>query len=63
MLLLVLSMLVTTVLGVAVVGYVAVSAHRGGQGLLTARGVRVARSVRRRLATLGTTTHTRARTH
>jgi hypothetical protein len=59
MLFLVMAMLVTTVLGVVVVGYVAVTAHRGGQGLLSARGEAVALTLRRRFATLGT----RARTH
>ncbi|GAB3058183.1 hypothetical protein ACWEOW_07465 [Monashia sp. NPDC004114] len=59
MLLLVLAMLTATVLGVAVVGYVAVPAHRGGRGLLTQRGLDVALSVRRRFAKVGT----RARTH
>jgi hypothetical protein len=53
-------MLVVTVLGVAVVGVVAVPAHRGGRDLLTAKGEGVARSARRRAGTLG---RPRARTH
>ena len=50
-------MLVVTVLGVAVVGVVAVPAHRGGRDLLTAKGegVRSARASRPRSP--------RARTH
>jgi hypothetical protein len=59
MLLLVLSMLAVTVLGVAVVGYVAVPAHRDGRDLLTRKGTGLALSVRRRIAHLGT----RVRTH
>jgi hypothetical protein len=59
MLLLVLSMLTVTVLGIAVVGYVAVPAHRGGRGLLTTKGADLALSLRRRVAAIGT----RARTH
>ncbi|GAA2745858.1 hypothetical protein GCM10009868_28960 [Terrabacter aerolatus] len=60
MVFLVISMLVVTVLGVAVVGVVAVPAHRGGRDLLTSKGEGVARSARRRAATLG---RPRARTH
>jgi hypothetical protein len=60
MALLVVSMLAVTALAVAVVGVVALPAHRGGRGMLTARGERVARSARRRFTRLR---HPHARTH
>ncbi len=60
MTLLVVTMLVITGLGVAVVGVVAVPAHRLGRDLLTTKGEGVARSAQRRAHTLGR--GTRART-
>ncbi|GAB2757882.1 hypothetical protein GCM10027039_16770 [Terrabacter koreensis] len=41
-------MLVVTVLAVAVVGVVAVPAHRGGRDVLTAKGEAIAEDARRR---------------
>jgi hypothetical protein len=60
MVFLVISMLVVTVLAVAVVGVVAVPAHRGGRDVLTARGEQAARAARRRADVLGRPS---ARTH
>jgi len=60
MALLVVAMLVIIGLGVAVVGVVAVPAHRDGRDLLTTKGERVTRSAQRRAHTLGR--GTRART-
>ncbi|NUO34494.1 MAG: hypothetical protein HOQ27_05435 [Dermatophilaceae bacterium] len=48
MLFLVISMLVVTVLAVAVVGVVAVPAHRGGRDVLTAKGEAIAEDALRR---------------
>ena len=59
MALLVIVMLVITGLGVAVVGVVAVPAHRDGRDLLTTKGEGVARSARRRAHTLGRSTRAR----
>jgi hypothetical protein len=50
---LILAMLVATVLGVAVVGVVAVPARLEGRDVLTAKGEEVVESVRDRAATLG----------
>ena len=58
---LVIAMLVATGLGVAIVGVVAVPAHRDGRDVLTAKGEGVARSARERARALGR--GTRARTH
>lgn len=58
---LVIAMLVATGLGVAIVGVVAVPAHRDGREVLTAKGEGVARSAGERARALGR--GTRARTH
>ncbi|WP_157557662.1 hypothetical protein [Intrasporangium oryzae] len=46
---LIVAMLVATALGVAIVGVVAVPAHRDGRDVLTAKGSGVARSARQRV--------------
>lgn len=52
MVLVILAMLLVVVLGLAIVGVVAVPAHREGREVLTAKGEGVARTARRRLAAL-----------
>ncbi|MEO7449339.1 MAG: hypothetical protein ABI336_13790 [Humibacillus sp.] len=60
MALLVLAMLVIIGLGVAVVGVVAVPAHRDGRDVLTVKGEGVARSAQRRALSLGRGARTHA---
>jgi hypothetical protein len=59
MVFLVISMLVVTVLAVAVVGVVAVPAHRGGRDLLTAKGEALAEDARKRAAGMARRTDAR----
>lgn len=50
MALVILAMLLVVVLGLAIVGVVAVPAHREGREVLTAKGEGVARTAQKRLA-------------
>ncbi|MBB2985267.1 hypothetical protein [Terracoccus luteus] len=67
MALLIVAMLLVVALGVAIVGVVALPAHREGRDVLTDRGESVAKAAAQRVGSVATEvrerTHVRARTH